>query len=51
MFIEIVCKPGCNVMNFETKTIFLIKPSFLHDQKSRGKNWNTSRTKRAFKMK
>ena len=31
--IAIVCKPGCDVMNFEVKFIFLIKPFFLHDQK------------------
>ena len=33
MCIAIVCKPGCDVMNFEVNLIFLIKPFFLHDQK------------------
>ena len=33
MCIAIVCKPGCDVMNFEVTLIFLIKPFFLHDQK------------------
>ena len=33
MCIAIVCKPGCDVKNFEIKPIFLIKPFFLHDQK------------------
>ena len=33
MCIAIVCKPGCDVMNFEAKLIFLIKSFFLHDQK------------------
>ena len=33
MCIEIVCKPGCDVMNFEVNLIFLIKPLFEHDQK------------------
>ena len=37
MCIPIVCKPGCDVMNFEVNLIFLIKPFFLHDQKRRGK--------------
>ena len=32
MFIGIVRKPGCDVMNFEVKLIFLIKLNFLHDQ-------------------
>ena len=32
--IAIVCKPGCDVMNFEVSLIFLIKPFFLHGQKS-----------------
>ena len=31
--IIIVCKPGCDVMNFEVNLIFLIKSFFLHDQK------------------
>ena len=33
MCIAIVFKPGCGVMNFGAKLIFLIKPFFLHDQK------------------
>ena len=33
MCIAIVCKPGCDIMNFEVNLIFLIKPFFLHDQK------------------
>ena len=33
MCIAIVCKPGCDVMNFDANLIFLIKPVFLHDQK------------------
>ena len=33
MCIAVVCKPGCEVMNFEVKLIFLIKPYFLYDQK------------------
>ena len=33
MCIEIACKPGCGVMNFEVNIIFLIKLFFLHDQK------------------
>ena len=31
--ITIICKPGCDVTNFEVKLIFLIKLFFLHDQK------------------
>ena len=33
MFIAIAGKPGCDVMNFEVKVIFLIKPFFSHGQK------------------
>ena len=33
MCIAMVCKPGCDVMNFEVNLIFLIKPFFLHEQK------------------
>ena len=33
MCIAIVCKPGCDVMNFEVNLIFLIKPFFLHGKK------------------
>ena len=39
MCIVIVCKPGCDVMNFEVNFIFLIKPFFLHDQKVVAKTW------------
>ena len=35
MCITIVCEPGYDVMNFEVNLIFLIKPFFLHGQKSR----------------
>ena len=34
MCIGIVCFPGCNVMKFETKLIFLIKPFFYMNKKS-----------------
>ena len=38
MCIVIVCKPGCDVLNFEVKLIFLIKPGFfLQDQKIKTK--------------
>ena len=33
MCIPIICKPGCDVMNFEVNLFFLIKPFFLHDEK------------------
>ena len=33
MCIALVCKPGCDVLNFEVNLFFLIKPFFLHDQK------------------
>ena len=33
MCIAIICKPVCDVMNFEVKLVFLIKPFFLQDQK------------------
>ena len=33
MCIVIVCYPGCDVMDFEINSIFLIKPFFQHDQK------------------
>ena len=32
MCIAIVCKPGCDVMNFEVNPILLIRPFFLHEQ-------------------
>ena len=31
MCIAIVCKPGCDIMNFGVNLIFLIKPFFRHD--------------------
>ena len=33
MCIAIVCKLGCDVINFEVNLIFLIWPFFLHNQK------------------
>ena len=33
MCIAIVCKPGCDDMNFEVNLNFLIKPFFLHERK------------------
>ena len=51
MCIVIVCKPGCDIMNFEVKLVFLIKPFFLHYQKVMTKKSNILRTKRAFKIK
>ena len=33
MCIAIVCKPGCDIMNFEVNHIFPIKWFSLHDQK------------------
>ena len=33
MYIAIVCKSGCDVMNFKVNLIFLIKPFFPQDQK------------------
>ena len=37
--IAIVCKPDCDVMNFEFNLIFLNKSLFLHDQKVVTKTW------------
>ena len=37
MCIEIVCEPGCEVINSEINVIFLMKPFFLHDQKVKTK--------------
>ena len=34
MCIKIVCYPGCDVMDFETNLIFLIKPFFYITKKS-----------------
>ena len=33
MFIAIVRKPGCDVLNFEVSLIYIIIPFFLHEQK------------------
>ena len=37
MCIAIVCEPGCDVINFEIKLIFLIKSFFYSTTKSRQK--------------
>ena len=50
MCIEIVCFPGCDVMNFEINLISLMY-RFSTRLKSQDKNVNILRTKRAFKMK
>ena len=39
MCIAIVCKPGCDVMNFEVNLIFLINLFFLNDQRVMTKTW------------
>ena len=49
MYIVIVCKSGCDVINFDINIIFLIKQFFLHDQKVKDKNLNILTTKGAFK--
>ena len=36
--IVILCKPDCDVVNFEINLIFLIKLFFLHDKKVKTKN-------------
>ena len=51
MWIVIVCKPRCDVINYEINLIFLIQPFFPTWPKIRDKNLNIFRTKRAFKMK
>ena len=33
MCIAVICYPGCDVMDFEIKLIFLMEPFFLRDQK------------------
>ena len=38
MCIAILCKPGCDVMSFEIKLIFLIKPLFYMTKNSRQKS-------------
>ena len=49
MCIVIICKPGCDVINFEinlsNQEVFSTQP------KSQDKNVNILRTKRAFKVK
>ena len=37
MCIAIVCFPGCDAINYETKLIFLITPFFYMTKKSRQK--------------
>ena len=39
MFIVIVCKPGCDVLNFEVSLIYIIIPFFLHEQKDMTKTY------------
>ena len=34
MYIAIAYYPGCDVMDFEIKLIFLLEPFFLHAQKA-----------------
>ena len=46
MCVANVCKPGCDVMNFEVNLSSQVV--YLHD-KSGDKNLNTLRTKRSFK--
>ena len=41
MCITIVCKPGCDAMNFEINLVFLIKPFFLQNQKAMTKTWTS----------
>ena len=50
MCIEIVCFPGCDVINFEINLISLMY-RFSTKLKSQDKNVNILRTKRAFKGK
>ena len=50
MFIKIVYKPGCDVINFAVNLISLIKPFFPTWAKSPGKNYNIFRTKITFKV-
>ena len=51
MCIVIACFPGCDVISFEINLIFLIKLFFNMTKKSRQKNWNILRIKRAFRVK
>ena len=44
MFIVIICCPACNDITFEIKLSLLIKPFFLHIQKS-GKNCKCMKNK------
>ena len=50
MCIEIVCFPGCDVINFEINLVSLMY-RFSTRLKSQDKNVNILRTKRAFKGK
>ena len=47
--IVFLCFPRCNVKNFETDLIFLMKP-FSTQPKSQDKKLNILRTKRTFKV-
>ena len=51
MYIAIVCKPGCDIINLEINLIFLIKSFFSAWPKSQDKNLNILRTKTAIKIK
>ena len=56
IFIAIVCKPGCDVMNFVVNLIFLINCyslifSYMTKNLNINKNLNILRAKRAFKVK
>ena len=50
MCIAITCLPGCNVTNFETNLIILMKSSFYIIQ-GQDKNLNIFGTKKTFKLK
>ena len=50
MCISIVCFPGCNIINVEINSIYLIKP-FPYKAKSQVKNLNILKTKGASKVK
>ena len=51
MCIVIVCKPGCDVIDFEINLIFLNQLFFLHAQNVKSKMYFFFGTKEAFKMK
>ena len=48
--IAIVCLPGCDVIDFETNLVFLIKP-FSYTTKKKDKNLNILRSEKVFKVK